>query len=36
MIGRIRGILIEKQPTDIQVEVAGIAYEVQVPHEHAV
>lgn len=31
MIGRIRGILIEKQPTDIQVEVAGIAYEVQVP-----
>ncbi|MDA8601674.1 Holliday junction branch migration protein RuvA [Gammaproteobacteria bacterium] len=31
MIGRIRGTLIEKQPTDIQVEVAGIAYEVQVP-----
>jgi holliday junction DNA helicase RuvA len=31
VIGRIRGILIEKQPTDIQVEVAGIAYEVQVP-----
>ena len=31
MIGRIRGILIEKQPTDIQIEVGGIAYEVQVP-----
>lgn len=31
MIGRIRGILIEKEPTDIQVEVGGIAYEVQVP-----
>ena len=31
MIGRIRGILIEKEPADIQVEVGGIAYEVQVP-----
>ena len=31
MIGRIRGTLIEKQPTEIQVEVGGIAYEVQVP-----
>ena len=31
MIGRIRGILVEKQPTDIQVEVGGIAYEIQVP-----
>jgi len=31
VIGRIRGILIEKEPTDIQVEVGGIAYEVQVP-----
>jgi len=31
VIGRIRGILIEKEPADIQVEVGGIAYEVQVP-----
>ena len=31
MIGRIRGTLIEKQSTEIQVEVGGIAYEVQVP-----
>jgi len=31
VIGRIRGTLIEKQPTEIQIEVGGIAYEVQVP-----
>lgn len=31
MIGRIRGTLIEKNPPDIQVEVGGIAYELQVP-----
>lgn len=31
MIGRIRGTLIEKLGTDLQVEVGGLAYELQVP-----
>ena len=31
MIGRIRGTLIEKSAPDIQVEVNGIAYELQLP-----
>ena len=31
MIGQIRGILIDKQPPDILVEVGGITYEIQVP-----
>lgn len=31
MIGKIRGILVEKKPPEIQVDVAGITYEVQVP-----
>ena len=31
MIGRIRGKLLEKQLTDIQVDVNGIAYEISVP-----
>lgn len=31
MIGRIRGILVDKQPPEIQVDVAGITYEIQVP-----
>lgn len=31
MIGRIRGVLIDKKPPEIQVDVAGICYEVQVP-----
>ena len=31
MIGRIRGVLIEKSAPDIQVEVNGIAYELQLP-----
>jgi Holliday junction DNA helicase RuvA len=31
VIGRIQGILIDKQLTDIQVDVNGISYEVQVP-----
>lgn len=31
MIGRIRGVLIEKKPPEIQIDVAGICYEVQVP-----
>ncbi len=31
MIGQIRGILIDKQPPEILVEVGGITYEIQVP-----
>ncbi len=31
MIGRIRGILIEKKPPEILVDVKGLTYEVQVP-----
>ena len=31
MIGRIRGILAEKQAPDILVDVQGICYELQVP-----
>ena len=31
MIGQIRGVLVEKRPPEILVEVAGITYEVQVP-----
>jgi Holliday junction DNA helicase RuvA len=31
MIGRIRGILVHKQPPDILVEVGGVGYEIQVP-----
>lgn len=31
MIGRLRGILVEKQAPDVLVEVAGIGYEVQLP-----
>lgn len=31
MIGRIRGVLIEKSAPDILVEVNGIAYELQLP-----
>lgn len=31
MIGRIRGILIEKKPPEILVDVSGLTYEVQVP-----
>lgn len=31
MIGRIRGVLVEKKPPEIQIDVAGICYEVQVP-----
>ena len=31
MIGRIRGILVDKKPPEIQIDVAGICYEVQVP-----
>jgi Holliday junction DNA helicase RuvA len=31
MIGRITGILLEKQPPEILLDVGGIGYEVQVP-----
>jgi len=31
MIGRIRGTLIDKQPPEILVDVAGVGYELQVP-----
>lgn len=31
MIGRIKGVLIEKAPPDITVDVQGIGYELQVP-----
>jgi holliday junction DNA helicase RuvA len=31
MIGRIRGVLVAKQPPDILVEVGGVGYELQVP-----
>ncbi len=31
MIGRIRGVLIEKQATDIVVDVQGVGYEIQAP-----
>ncbi len=31
MIGRLRGILIEKQPPEVLIEVSGIGYEVQMP-----
>ena len=31
MIGRITGILVEKQPPEILLDVGGIGYEIQVP-----
>ncbi|AXR05950.1 Holliday junction branch migration protein RuvA [Salinimonas sediminis] len=31
MIGRIRGTLVEKQPPEILVDVAGVGYEIQMP-----
>lgn len=31
MIGRLRGILIEKQPPQVLIEIGGIGYEVQMP-----
>lgn len=31
MIGRLRGILIEKQPPELLIEVSSIGYEVQMP-----
>lgn len=32
MIGRLRGILIEKQPGHLLVEAAGLGYEVDIPY----
>lgn len=32
MIGRLRGILIEKQPGQVLVEAAGLGYEVDIPY----
>jgi Holliday junction DNA helicase RuvA len=31
VIGRIRGVLVDKKPPEVQIDVAGICYEVQVP-----
>ncbi|ODS13959.1 Holliday junction branch migration protein RuvA [Pseudoalteromonas tetraodonis] len=31
MIGRLNGVLVEKQPPDILLEVSGVGYEVQMP-----
>lgn len=31
MIGRIRGILVEKQPPQVLIEAAGVGYEIQLP-----
>lgn len=32
MIGRLRGILVEKQPGQVLVEAAGLGYEVDIPY----
>ena len=31
MIGRLRGILLEKQPPEVLLEVTGVGYEIQLP-----
>jgi Holliday junction DNA helicase RuvA len=31
MIGRIRGTVVEKQPPEILIDVAGVGYEIQIP-----
>lgn len=31
MIGRIRGILVEKQPPEVLIEASGVGYEIQMP-----
>ena len=31
MIGRIRGVLLEKQPPEVLIEAGGVGYEIQMP-----
>ncbi|MGB2079072.1 MAG: Holliday junction branch migration protein RuvA [Vibrio sp.] len=31
MIGRLRGLIIEKQPPEVLIEVGGVGYEIQMP-----
>ena len=31
MIGRLRGILLEKQPPEVLLDVSGVGYEIQLP-----
>ncbi|WP_026374488.1 Holliday junction branch migration protein RuvA [Aestuariibacter salexigens] len=31
MIGRLRGLLVEKAPPDVLIEIGGVGYEVQMP-----
>ena len=31
MIGRLNGVLVEKQPPEILIEVSGVGYEVNMP-----
>lgn len=31
MIGRLRGVLLEKQPPEVLLEVSGVGYEIQLP-----
>jgi Holliday junction DNA helicase RuvA len=31
MIGRLRGVLLEKQPPEVLIEVSGVGYEIQLP-----
>jgi Holliday junction DNA helicase RuvA len=31
MIGRLRGVLVEKTPNELLIEVAGVGYEVEIP-----
>tara|TARA_R110000744_G_scaffold12379_4_gene36927 strand:+ start:15514 stop:16134 length:621 start_codon:yes stop_codon:yes gene_type:complete len=31
MIGRIRGTVVEKQPPEVLIDVAGVGYEIQIP-----